>query len=163
MVLWVAYYQIKALRDSQSAEFLRSLSQDFFTSETIKLITVFHSNAIEFDANNNAPIFRVDVEKLEMLYPNRNWAEKLYYTTYEIDCMLLNYLDDVGNLEQEKIIKLHSTHQAFGWYVNILNENEAIKSYIKWIKDEEDNEYVFDKLRQINMKFNKLKQNKLKK
>ena len=156
VLLFVAYSQLKSLNRTNNAQFLHNLAARLFTDETIKLITLLHADCILFDENNNNPIFYINKTKIKKIYPKRNWKERDYYTTYEIDCLILNDLDRVGSLVENKITGIKWAYQDFGWYTGVALNNIAILQYLTWIEKYENTTFVFSKLKILNQKFEKL-------
>ena len=122
-ILIIAYRQLKSFNRTDNALFLHNLYTKFFTKPTIKLITIIHADCIEFDVNENNPIFKVLIPKLNGIYPHRKRELKGYYTTYEIDHFLLNPLDSVGSHVQNNVIELSSAHQDFRMFVTVVLNN----------------------------------------
>ncbi len=155
-ILIVAFRQLKFFNRTNNAQFLHNLETKFISAETIKLIAIVHADCLDFDENNNIPIFRVQISRFEEVYPNRKWDLKDYYTTYEIDWLLLNPLDTLGSHVDTGVIDVKSAHQYFGWYINVALSNRAIINYLKWIENYEKTSFVFEKLTQLNLRFQEL-------
>jgi hypothetical protein len=153
ILLVLAYFQFTVLNATNNAQYLLNLSTSFFSKEALDLITLFKSDCIIFINNKNNPIFMVDKERICQIYQGRFWADREYYTSIEIDCILLNHLDNIGALVEKKIITVESAFQSFGWYINLLLDNSAIKEYLIWITNFEKNSYVFSKLLSLRAKF----------
>ncbi len=155
-ILIIAYRQFRTFTIANNAQFLHNMSTLFFTEETNKLITIIHADCLKFELNNNNPVFKIDVTNFNKIYPNRNWELKNYYTTYEIDLLFLNNLDSLGSLVESNVIKVKAAHQDFGWFVNVALKNTAILSYLEWLDNYEKTSFVFDKLRKLNIRFQKI-------
>lgn len=150
-LLIFGWLQLMDLKKTKKAELLAAHRRDLFTQETITLITIIHSDCLVFDRNGNHPFFSINTNQLKRLYPERNWRHRIY-TTYEIDCMLLNHLDEIGSLHKNGIINFETARQYFGWYILVVCSNNAIDEYFKWLASYENSSYVFMNLYNLHDK-----------
>lgn len=155
-IFLVSFRQFILFNKTNNAQFLHNLYTIIFTKETFNFVTILQSDCVKFDINNNAPIFKIDCDKFRNIYPKRDWDLKEYYTANEVDLILLNSLDSVGSHVAKGAIDLKSAHQYFGWYVSVTLSNSAIRDYLTWIKEYENIEYVFQKLQELNKRFEKM-------
>ena len=156
LLFYFGIYQIKKLNSVNDATFIQTITTNFYKEEVITIITLLHSGCIEFDSNNDFPVFRIDLNKTKEIYPKLSIPEKGYYTSYEIDFNLLNNLDDVGLFQDKKLIRLQDAHQTFAWYLNATISNEAIIAYFEWLDKYPENSFVFSKLKQLHTRFEAL-------
>jgi hypothetical protein len=149
----VAYIQLSELKKIQNSQFLQNVMKEVFSKEAMELISFIHTDCLHFDDNNKNPIFSIDKERLLQLFPKREWIGRSFYTSYEMDFILLNQLDGIGGLADRHMITIEAAHQYFGWYFNVVCSNEAINAYFDWLRDVERTSYVFSRLQKLNDKF----------
>ena len=152
-LFYFAYYQIKKLNSVNNATFIQSITSNFNKAEVMTILTLLYSNSVKFETNDDIPIFKIDINKTEKIYPKLIYPEKGYYTAEEMDFYVLNNLDDVGLYVDRRLIKLQDAHTTFGWYVNLVMNNKAIKSYFDWQLKFPEESFTFIKLKQLNKRF----------
>jgi hypothetical protein len=147
----IAGKELNEIKNSRNAEFLKSFDADFFTPESRELIMLFENDLIEFQVSlpGNDPSGGKDSIQDQLndfgcfiikskMYPRINSilldSTKCFYTSYEIDDILLNKLDNIGGYEQNGIIKIDEIDRIFRFYIEVTWENKEIQKYIKWMK-----------------------------
>ena len=121
LLVFVGYWQFKKLNKTSSAEFIHKFSQDFFSIETRYLILLIDNDWIEFESDNRkVPIFKInkkDAELKQMISEigiDRKFAERTYYTSYEIDDFVLGPFEDCANLEKKGILEIGMIYESNG-------------------------------------------------
>jgi hypothetical protein len=84
---------------------------------------------------------RSRMEELGITYPT--------VSTYFVDDILLGPLEDLGLLLKRGSVSLDETYEHFDTYVQICGENKAINDYLRWSRDGDGNEDVYDNFRQL--------------
>jgi hypothetical protein len=77
--------------------------------------------------------------------------EKIGYSAFEIDDLLLGYFDDLGRYVREKLIDFGTARQIFEYYVEESFENPDIDKYLKDKENEgkyNDFRYIYKRFRQ---------------
>ena len=151
-LLWVAWEQLGKLNETSSANFIHKLDNDFFTSKTRKLVTLVDYEALEFkdpnsdksqsaDEIESLPYFEVNQDKLDKTnLPEeliKNLSRKKYYSTCEVDDLLLGLLENIGMLEQRGVINFQMVYDVFGYYLELIWENPHITDYIMYCRKDE--------------------------
>jgi len=151
LAILIAWEELEAIKNTNSADFIHKLKNDFFKENTRILITLIDLEAIKFVKNENIVYFEVIEEnpKLNSL-PNdirKQLTEKKFYTVHEIDDFLLGHFEDIGLFEQKGILDIEMVYEEFGWFIEIVFENCEIKKYIKY--EREVDEDIYDKFEYI--------------
>ena len=159
----IAYIQIKGLNKTARADFLNKLKEGFFTKESRQLITLIETNSLTFfedTIHNDFAVFKVNIpEHLKEYLKYSIDIERKYYTTQEIDDLLLGHFEDAGLLLKNKIIDIKDANQQFEFYVNLIYKNKEIIKYIRWIrsdKNEKDTysnfQFIYEELKEYKLK-----------
>jgi len=77
--------------------------------------------------------------------------------TQEIDDFLLGNFEDAALLESKGVIGLEDANQSFEYYLSVTLDNDEIKKYITWAKEDDQDIYsnterLYDKLKILNSK-----------
>lgn len=155
---WVVWEQWNKTNITSSADFIHKLTEAFFKPETRILITLIECDALEFkpeiksgDDVKAQPYFEVNTEKLaKSITPddlrtkliNRDNNEKLHYTVWEIDDMLISPLTDVGMLEMKGVVEFPMVYVGFRYYLKLVWNCNAIKKYIQWQRDDANTQNI---------------------
>jgi len=160
----IAWIKLDEIKNTNSADFIHRLKNDFFKAESRNLITLINLNAIKFIKKGKIQYFEVVKEGLENFPEDiRNQlTQKKFYTTYEIDDLLWGHFEDIGLLERKGILNIEMVYEGFGWYIQITYENSEIKKYIESEENEEHKD-IYDNLKYIYSKCKKFGEKKQKK
>jgi hypothetical protein len=156
-LVWVAWEQLGNLGKISSADFIHRLDNDFFTDETRTLVSLIDCRALEFKTNNEVessddsksqpyPYFEVSQDRLDQTkLPDdlkQSLSRKKYYSTWEIDDLLLGQFENIGMLEQRRIVDFQSVYDVFSWYIETVWNDDHIKEYIKYCRDGEKSDRI---------------------
>ncbi len=109
---FIAYIQLKALREQANADFLLKFNREFFDSDTNQKIII----AIE--------------ERKNVLKENKG-----EFTDYQLDDYL-GYYELMSWYEKKGLIDFELIDEMFGHYISLAWQNEEIKKYIDKLRDE---------------------------
>lgn len=73
--------------------------------------------------------------------------EKKYFMTQEIDDFLLQHFEDLGILNDSRMLTKYEIEQTFGYYLETCWKNEEIQKYIKWASADDSD--IYSKFRLI--------------
>jgi len=150
----IALTQLEKIENTNSADFIHKLKNDFFKGETRNLITLIDLDALKFVENDNMQYFEIIEEKLKD-FPEEivnQLTQKKFYTPYEIDDLLLGHFEDVGLFEQKGILDIEMVYEEFEWYIRTAFENCEIKKYIEYSRKDGKDKDVYDKFEYIYYK-----------
>jgi hypothetical protein len=152
----IALTQLEDIENTNSADFIHKLKNDFFEEKTRILLTLIDLKAIKFIDNGNTAYFEVieDAPRLKDLPDDikRNLTEKKFYTLHEIDDFLLGHFEDIGLFEQKRILDIEMVYEEFSWYIETAYENCEIKQYIEYSRKDDKDKDVYDKFEYIYYK-----------
>jgi hypothetical protein len=137
LLAYVAWRQLNQVARTQSASFVLEIKSEFFQEGTRALVTLIGEGLLKFvqQGTPKSSYFETDMESLAQLdlpEPLRSMMEKKqFYSTYEVDDLLLGHFEDLGLLTRLGIVELNMIYGMFSWYIEETWENEAIKSYIE--------------------------------
>jgi hypothetical protein len=154
LTTWIAWKELDEIKNTNSADFIYKLKNDFFKEDTRNLITLIDLDALKFIENGDMPYFEVVKEKLEN-FPEDimdRLTQKKFYAAYEIDDFLLGHFEDVGLLEQKGVLDIEMVYEEFSWYIETTYENCEIKKYIEYSRRDEEDKDIYDKLEYIYYK-----------
>jgi len=156
LTAWIAWKELDEIKNTNSADFIHRLKNDFFKEKTRNLITLIDLDALKFVKNDDNPYFEVVEEKLKNFPEDirKQLTEKKFYSSYEVDDLLLGHFEDVGLLEQKGVLDIEMVYEMFSWYVETIYENCEIQRYIKHLKRIQNGKDIYDKLDYI---YNKCK------
>ena len=80
------------------------------------------------------------------------FLQRAFYLTQELDDFLLGHFEDAALLENKGVIDLEDANQNFEYYLSTTLDNDEIKEYIKWAK--EDDQDIYSNIEKL---YNKLK------
>lgn len=153
-LVWVAWEQWSKLSQTSSAEFIHKLTEDFFTPETRTLMSLIECKALIFEGSKVIPddeitndgitesqcYFKVDCEILKKSHlPDEiidNLTKRKFYSAWEIDDFLLSPLEDVGTLEEKRIVDFHMVYSGFSYYLEKILYYQHIAQYINSMRVE---------------------------
>jgi len=153
-LVWVAWEELGKLSKTSSADFIHRLDNDFFTSETRKLVALVDCEALDFkDPSNDESqsvgetdflaYFEVNLDNLKKTnLPEeiiKSISKKNYYSTWEVDDLLLGLFENIGMLEQRRIIGFQMVYDVFSWYLETTWKNYEIKKYIMYCRKDDNN------------------------
>jgi len=150
-LVWVAWEELGKISKTSSADFIHRLNKDFFTDETRILVSLIDCGALEFRNLDNdeiessddiepRPYFKVSQDRLgKTKLPDeiiQHFSGKEYYSTWEVDDFL-GHFEDIGMLEQRKIVDFQMVYDAFSWYLETIWNDDNIKEYIRYCRKDE--------------------------
>lgn len=156
-LVWVAWSQLGRLSDTSSADFIYKMNTIFFTPETRTLITLIDRGALEYRSPFNdgknpdddikpQPYFEVIEKKLnETHLPielRQHLIKNKYYSTWQIDDLLLGHFEDIGRLEQRGIVDFQMVYDVFSWYIEVTWKSNQIKDYIRYTREDQENDPI---------------------
>jgi hypothetical protein len=161
----VGIQELKEIRTNRNAEFINSFSKDFFTPQCRELIMLFENDLIEWkvslpkihpqsiDSNeinlNDLGCFVVKYKQNPRIKQILLDSNKIIYTSYEIDDILLNKLDIIGGYELSGIIKVEDVSRTFGFYFYVIWQNREIRNYLTWMESKYPNNDFFINLSNV--------------
>ncbi|MGD0232208.1 MAG: hypothetical protein ABSC19_17940 [Syntrophorhabdales bacterium] len=148
-LVWVAWQELTSLGKTSSADFIHRLNKDFFTARTRRLFDLMDIGALEFvspedqnpeDGRDAWPYFRVNRARVaQTTLPDelaRLITGREYYSSWEIDDMLLGHFEDIGNLERRRIVDFGMVDAHFGFFLTMAWENRHIQAYLQYLRTE---------------------------
>jgi hypothetical protein len=54
-----------------------------------------------------------------------------------VENSLLNHFDDLGQFYKEGVLDIDYIYNGFDYYIESIHENEQVKKYLKWLRDDE--------------------------
>jgi hypothetical protein len=162
LTAWIAWKELDEIKNTNSADFIHRLKNDFFKEETRNLITLIDLDSLKFIEDDDIPYFEVVEEKLENFPEDikNQLSEKKFYTAYEIDDLLLGHFEDIGLLEQKGVLDIEMVYEEFSWYIETTYDNCEIKKYIKYSRKDGENEDIYDKSEYLYYKCKSFGKNK---
>jgi hypothetical protein len=145
-LLCVAYKQLSDLARTSKADFLHRLKKDFFTEEARRLVFLFDHDLIDFRGTTPVPFFEL---RKNSDHEDKDRLKELgigFHTVscYTVDDLLLGPLEDIGILEDSKLVDIEHVYQVFDHYVSMLAESRAIRDYIGWVRRENNDPEIYD-------------------
>lgn len=137
VLVCVAIWQLTGIAGTASADFVLRKSDQFFKEDTRLLLHLIESDYLIFRkaSNLNESYFAVNKGSINDSQLHQELKQRLSrrsaFSTYEIDDLLLGPLEDVGYLESVGIIDIDIIDNTFGFYIETIVENPAIKEYLK--------------------------------
>lgn len=117
----IAWRQLTNLSQTGKAEFWHKFKTDFFTKESVTLISLIEYDLLIFH-DTEIPTFSV---KKNNIIPNN-----ITYTTTELDHLLLGHFEDLGLFEKKSIVSMDMIYETFSEYIERAWKNDAIQKYI---------------------------------
>lgn len=155
LLVWVASGQLGKLNKTSSADFIHKLDNDFFTTETRTLVALIDCEALEFidptsdesqsiEEIESWPYFEVNQNELgKTKLPDEiinSLSNKKYYSTWEIDDLLLGLCENIGMLEQRGVVTFQMVYDVFGYYLELIWKYDHVTDYIMYCRYEDKNE-----------------------
>lgn len=153
-LVWVAWEQWSKLSKTSSADFIHKLTKVFFTTETRTLLSLIECKALIFEESKAIPddeitsdgitksqcYFKVDEGILKKSHlPDEiinNLTGRKFYSAWEIDDFLLSPLEDVGTLEEKRIVDFCMVYSGFSYYLDKIITYTDIAKYINSMRNE---------------------------
>ncbi len=147
-LVWVAWEELGKISKTSSADFIHRVDNDFFTHETRILVSLIDCGALEFNDKAESsddievrPYFEINQDKLKKSkLPEeviQRLSEKKYYSTWEIDDLLLGHFENIGMLEQKRVVNFQMVYDVFSWYLETIWKDDHIKKYITYCRNGE--------------------------
>ena len=164
-LMMIAIFQLRNIKKTARAEYIKRLNDSFFTEATRNLLVLLFNSAIELSTLkikdrdgktdiDELPYFKIKEFVLEQLRNSglislEDWRKG--YNAFEIDDLLIGHFDDVGRFEKEGLLDIHIAYSTFGYYIlELVGENEGEKTEVrKYLNDQEcqgnydDLEYIY--------------------
>jgi hypothetical protein len=127
VLVFVAWRQLRDLAKTSRTDLLYRLRKDFFTSNARTLTLFLDYELLNFVSSPMA-FFDVkqDVLKTEIQAVATQWVDDY-----------LGILEDIAGLWKAKHITLDEVYESFGYYIELVMEDKAIKDYIEWARKRE--------------------------
>ena len=158
-----ALLQLRSIRRTSRADFMKRFIDSFFVEDSRTLFTLLLNSALEFavrpievggDKLDELPYLRIKKEIADRLIGIVHLnPEKTGYSAFEVDDFLLGHFEDVGWYVQRKLMDLNAAYQSFGFYVIATVEHTEMKKYLE---DQRAKEYSYDDLEWLYQKFKTL-------
>jgi hypothetical protein len=163
----IAYFQLKKANKISQADFDQRFKNDFFKEKTQQLFMLFQYNLLVFktepiiDYDYEFPYFELDSKKIDanpiylMYLPKHRYR----YSAYEIDELLLGHFEDLGLFYKKNLMDIEFIYSGFSYYIEEIHENDEIKKYIEWSRENEGDEddYAEDTFEDFDLIFKKVK------
>lgn len=144
----VAYLQFRKANHISSADFIHRLKNDFFGKETRELFFLFEKDYLRYDEDNEV----FEVVKIDEKTKAELGITRKFFTIYEVDDFILGDVYDLGLFEQKRIVDIDMVYEEFGYYVETIWENKAIRYYIENQRKDPKHKDVYNKLDYIGLK-----------
>ncbi|HEY4325856.1 MAG TPA: hypothetical protein VGN20_17825 [Mucilaginibacter sp.] len=117
----------------------------------------FNEKRIEYEdteQSESLPIFTINKKIAIQVIDGKDFSSvPERYTGFDLDDLLLGYLEDIGCFEKRGLIDIRGVYDDFDWYIQMVWKNPAVKSYIDSQRETEENgddiyenfEYIFRK------------------
>lgn len=156
VLIVVAYQQLGTLSKTAKSDFLYKVKKDFFTEDARRLIFLTENDLLEF-RRTAIPYFEISGGQDP---GTQKRMQELGITdstigTYLVDDVLLGPLEDIGILLRLKLVSLEETYEHFDTYVADCFENAAVHDYIRWCREGEENEDIWDGIEELHDKLAK--------
>lgn len=173
ILVFVGWSQLTGINATSSGDFIHKLKIDYFRESTRKLFHLIEQDCIIFNKNISSSgidnsFFEVDKDKISnSSLPDdikKDLLTKIFYSTYEIDDLLLGHFEDIGLFEKTKVMDIDMVYEEFDYYIFITHENGQIKRYLEYCREGENNDDIYDKFSYIYEKcqsYGTLKKRKL--
>jgi hypothetical protein len=159
VLAYIALRQLNRIHSTSNAELIHKLKTDFFRPET-RILThlVEHEYLLFIDPETiqtaspyKEAYFEVDMDKIgKTNLPQEirdDLSKKKYYSTYEMDDLLLGHLEDIGLFWDSGALEIGVVYEEFDYYLAIAYDNPAIKDYIKFAR--KDGADIYDKFEKV--------------
>ena len=167
LIVAIAYFQLQKANKISQADFDQRFKDDFFKKETQQLFMLFQYNLLVFKIepvtgdDYKFPYFELDRKKIDAnpIYSMYLPENKYRFSSYEIDNLLLGHFEDLGLFYKKKLMNIEFIYSGFSYYIEEIYENDEIKKYIRWSRDNEGNEndYAEDTFEDFDIIFKKVK------
>lgn len=165
---YIAKVQLEKAADISDAQFIANYNKDFFNPFTTELLTLFEFGFMEYHSTNKGVIKELPEDfsyfKVTMKDYKRNSANipaylnghSNIYACYEIDNNLLNCFEDMAMLENRNSLSIDIIDDSFGFYIKLISKNPQIIEYIKNIREEYEDNTIFEKFEKLAVKIKAL-------
>jgi hypothetical protein len=153
VLAYIAQNQLSINNKIASATFLNEFKGAFFTEQQRIFILLIENKWLSFDENEG--IFINNVTKdYSNKFPTIAFLQRKYYLTQEFDDYLLGHFEDAALLEESKMITISDAEQHFGYYLSVALEDDEIKKYVAWAK--QDNSDIYSRTLTLHEKLKNL-------
>ncbi len=154
----IALRQLFDISLTSKSDFLLRLKRDFFTSETRVLMHLIENDYLEFSDTDKESYFVVKISPLpadaksieeDLLRKTADRPNgKTAYSSFEMDDLILGQLDDVGMLEERRILDPWMVESVFGYYIRLVMNGPAVRDYLKTVRAQ--NPEAYDHLEEMH-------------
>ena len=132
-LLIFAYIQLSGLSETNSADFSHRIKIDLYTTENIRLITLFDDKVLIFKCDTDSDAwFELDTIKYNELPAGMKFEKvPLTYNVFKVDELLQDF-EDLSFYEKKGQINFEYIYDQYAYYIEMLWENTQIKKYIQW-------------------------------
>jgi hypothetical protein len=149
LLWWTAWGQLKKLNRTSSADFIIKFKQDLFTEQHRAIFRCIEDGALQY----NGKSFKItDPSSAE---GGRDMS------VYDMDDYL-GHFEDLGLLEQEKIVSIEMVYELFSFYIEASWENPEIARYVNDERKRDGGEDIYDKFQYIHGRCKKFGESKRK-
>ena len=151
---YIAQNQLSINNKIASATFLNEFKDAFFTEQQRIFILLIENHWLFFDEKEGIFTSKV-LEDYRDKFPAIEFLQRKYYLTQEFDDYLLGHFEDAALLEESKMITISDAEQHFGYYLSVALENDEIKKYVAWARQDDLDIYsrtlaLYEKLKALN-------------
>jgi hypothetical protein len=167
----VAIIQLSKNNKTRKADFTHRLDSEFFTSDSRICVELIYLDLIKFiepENPNDDGYFLIDKNKVESLTKRyhllKDFAKKRDFeiSCFEIDDLLLGHFEKIGLYWNKKVVDIDFVYGIFDYYIQLTYDNNDIKNYIKWMRQDPNCVDVYEQFETIANELKKygLKKNK---
>jgi hypothetical protein len=153
ILLIFAYFQIRDVNQTNSAEFSHKIKNDLYTPENIRLITLFDDDLLRFESDsNNFAWFVLDTLGYNKI-PHQVSLGNIptTYNVFEMDELLQDF-EDLAFYNKKNRVQTDYIYIQFAYYIEMLWENKSIANYVKWQRGQEHSGYSYRYLEELYKK-----------
>jgi hypothetical protein len=154
----IALRQLFNISLTSKSDFLLRLKRDFFTSETRVLMHLIENDYLDFRDTDKESYFVVKIGPLpadaksieeDLLRKTTERPNgKTGYSSFEMDDLVLGQLDDVGMLEDMRVLDPWMVESVFGYYIRLVMTGPAVQDYLKTVRAQ--NPEAYDHLEEMH-------------
>jgi hypothetical protein len=151
LLAWIAWKQLSGLAQTSRADFIFRLKSEFFNPRSKPLLFLIEEDLIDFILEGETGYFVIkdaNDERVKSLMRYFGFTENRI-PTQEIDDLILGILEDVGMFQRKGVITLEDVYGVFDTYVVEINDNPAIREYMKYSRGGRGNADVWAEFRML--------------
>jgi hypothetical protein len=143
----IAFWQLRKINKTSSGDFLHRLKIDLLNDKSSLFFSIIDKNCLIFikPEKDGIPYFKIILDdvndgtiKNELVRKIKKIREGSYIVdSLEIDELLLGHIEDLGILEQKRILDIQIIYEAFDSYIEICWKNQSINEYVGYLRKTE--------------------------